>query len=350
MPKARIKVGIVGLGMGAMHLEDYCRNPLCEVTAIADINMERLNQFRDKYHIVNCYTNEKEMFEKCSLDAVSLATPNYLHCNMTLAALKRGLHVLCEKPMAMNLEQGQKMKSAALKTGKNLMINMSFRFNDMSFALKQQVEAGVIGSIYFGRTVWHRRRGIPGVSFGDDNQSWFSDKQRAGGGPLIDLGVHRLDLALWLMGYPKVKSVSGCTYNVIAARKAGPDYNVEDLACGMIRFTNGATLILEASWALNIQEQEYMVTCLYGDKGGLSQKNLDSGYNFAAELYLEEVGNLYTKKLDRACVKAPSAYQEFINSIAEKRKPLVKLDEALEVQKILDGLYASASQGREIVF
>jgi len=343
----KLRVGVVGLGMGRAHIEMYRKVAACEVVAIADPNRVRLREAGDKYEIKARYANAEEMFAKAELDAVSIAVPNKFHCPLTLAAVSNGLHVLCEKPMAMSVAEATRMQAAAAKAKKTLMINFSFRFTNASHALKQQVDAGVIGDIYFGRTVWHRRRGLPG--FG----GWFGLKDMSGGGPLIDLGVHRLDLALWLMGHPEPLSVSGSTYNVIArerARREKQPYTVEDLACGLIKFRNGATLILEASWALNINEPEQMVTALYGSKGGLVQKNVGGGYEFVAEMYTEEGGNLFTKRLDTACVPAPSSCQEFINSIVQNRPPLATAAQGVQVQKILEGLYRSAESGKETVF
>ncbi|HID96460.1 MAG TPA: Gfo/Idh/MocA family oxidoreductase [Candidatus Latescibacteria bacterium] len=341
----KLRIGVVGLGMGSIHLKGYQSNPHAEVAAICDVNEERLRACAQEFNIEQTFTDANEMFRKAGLDAVSIATPNKFHAPLTITALKAGLHVLCEKPMAMNTKEAERMNEAAKKARKNLMINFSFRFSEMSFALKQQVDAGVIGDIYYGRTVWHRRRGIPG--FG----GWFTNKELAGGGPLIDLGVHRLDLALWLMGYPEPVVVSGSAYNVIAKEKAAQDdkaYTVEDLACGLIKFKNGATLILEASWMLNIDEDEKMITMLCGTKGGLVQKNIGGGYDFVGEVYTEEGGHLFTKRLDRSMVPVPSPYQEFVDSILEKRQPLATGEQGIKVMKILDGIYKSAELGREV--
>lgn len=345
--KKKLKVGVIGLGMGKGHLRDYHSNPKCEVVAVADVDQERLDLIGDEYGVQRRYLSGEQLLEKENLDAVSIATPNKFHHPLTMAALNKNMHVLCEKPMAMTVAEAQEMKETADRKGKNLMINLSYRFSDMSFALKQQVEDGVIGDIYFGRTVWHRRRGIP--RFG----GWFGQKELSGGGPLIDLGVHRIDLALWLMGYPEPVSVYGSTYNVIAkelARRDKKKFTVEDLACGIIKFEGGQTLIVEASWALNINEPEHMITSLYGDKGGLVHKNVGGGYSMAAELYVEEAGNHYTKVLDRACVSAPTPYKDFIDSIIEGRNPLATGEHGLKVQKILNGLYESSVTGEPVKF
>jgi len=343
--RRRLRVGVVGLGMGSVHVEGYQEDGRAEVVALCDVEAARLEKVGRKYGVAELFTDAGEMFRKARLDAVSIATPNTFHAPLTIGAFRRGLHVLCEKPMAMTVREAQRMLEAGKKARRNLMINFSYRFSDMSYALKQQVEAGVVGDIYFGRTVWHRRRGVPG--FG----GWFGQKELAGGGPLIDLGVHRLDLALWLMGYPDPVSVTGATHSVIAskmARKQRKKFSVEDLGCGLVKFANGATLMVEASWALNINEPEHMVTLLCGTKGGLVQKNVGGGYEFAAEVYTEEGGNLYTKTLDEALTPAPSAYSEFVSSILEKRQPMATGEEGLKVMKILEGIYRSAKTGREV--
>ena len=344
---SKVRIGVIGLGIGKWHIEGYQQHPKAVVAAICDMNEERLHEVAAKYDIKKTYTDVTKMLEDGKLDAVSVCLPNALHAPITIAAFQRGLHVLCEKPMAMTVAECETMLAAARKSKKNLMINFSFRFSPMSFALKQQVEAGVIGDIYFGRSVWHRRFGFP--SFG----SWFGQKALSGGGPLIDLGVHRLDLALWLMGYPEPAVVLGSTYHHRAqaeAEKQQQLFDVEDLACGLIKFTNGATLVLEASWASHTDEQEHMVTKLYGTNGGLLQANLNGTYQFKAEVYTEEGGHFYTKKLDASCIPAPSAQVEFIDSILEKRPPLATGEQALKVQKILEGIYRSAETGREVTY
>ena len=347
MAPKQLRVGVIGLGIGKWHLDSYLQVPRATVAAICDMNPERLHEAAAKYTGTETFTDAEEMMATGKLDAVSICVPNALHAPLTIAALNHGLHVLCEKPMAMSVAEGETMLAAARKSGKNLMVNFSYRFSPMSYALKAQVDAGVLGDIYFGRTVWHRHRGFP--QFG----SWFGQRAMSGGGPLIDLGVHRLDLALWLMGYPEPVSVLGSAYDHLASverDKQQKPYDVEDLACGLVKFANGATLILEASWASNTDEQEHMVTKLYGTKGGLLQANMNGTYQFKAELYTEEAGHFFTKKLEGTAVPVPSAQQEFIDSIQEQRPPMATGEQALKVQKILEGIYRSAATGREVVY
>lgn len=347
MSKRKLRLGVVGLGMGRGHANDFQQQTeTCDLVALADLDEARLSAAGKELGVKDLYTDANEMFAKAGLDAVSIAVPNKFHHPLTVAALDAGLHVLCEKPMAMTVAEAEEMKAAADQAGLKLMINFSFRFSDSSFALKQQVDAGVLGKVYFGRTVWHRRRGMPG--FG----GWFGQKALSGGGPLIDLGVHRIDLALWLMGHPEPISVSGSTYNIIAAKKAAAEkkaFDVEDLACGLVKFDNGATLIVEASWALNVRETDQISLALYGEQGGLVQWH-GANWEHKAEIYVEEGGNLFTKSLDAACVPAPSAYREFVNCILEDREPLATAEQGIKVQKILEGLYRSAAEGREICF
>ncbi len=347
MAKNELRCGVVGLGMGKGHIRGFQNDPNCAVVAIADLNEELLGKCKEEFEIEQAYTDAEEMFAKANLDIVSIVTPNKFHNPLTVAALKSNCNVLCEKPMAMNLAEAQEMKRVADECGKKLAINFSYRFSQMSYALKQQVDSGVVGDIYFGRTIWRRRRGCP--KFG----GWFGTKELAGGGPLIDLGVHRIDLALWLMGHPNPISVCGNTYNIIAKRMAEEQkkhFSVEDLAAGIVKFDNGATLIVEASWAMNNNQNEHMITELYGNKGGIVQKNVGGGYQFTAEVYSEEGGNLYTKVLDKAVGDVPSSMTEFANAVLEDREPMNTAEHGIKVQKILDGLYLSSEEGREIRF
>jgi predicted dehydrogenase len=282
------------------------------------------------------------MLARERLDVVSVVTPNKHHHDLTLAALRAGCHVLCEKPMAMNTAEAREMLAAAEAAGKRLMINFSWRFTEQSFAMKAEVEAGLLGDIYFGRTIWHRRRGLPG--FG----GWFGQQALAGGGPLIDLGVHRLDLALWLMGYPRPVWVLGRTYNAIAAELAaqqGARYDVEDLAAGMITFENGASLVVEASWAANIRERELMETRLYGTKAGLVQRNTQESYTFEAEIYLERNGSHYNMALHGPAKPAPKSMYHFVDCILNDKPHIATAEEGVRVMEILDALYRSAAEG-----
>jgi len=341
----KLRVGVIGLGIGRSHIKGYRSHPAAEVVAVADPNKDRLQTVADEYKVPKRYLSAREMLDKEGLDVVSIATPNKFHKPLTLAAFRAGCHVLCEKPMAMSAAEGREMMAASQKAKKRLMINFSLRFTEQSWALKKQVESGILGDIYFARTVWHRRRGMPG--FG----GWFGQKTLAGGGPLIDLGVHRLDLALWLMNYPKPEWVMGSAYNKIAAplaKKERKQFDVEDLAAGFIKFRNGATLEIEASWAANIAEREFMETRLYGTKGGLVQRNIGEGYNFEAEIYVERAGCQFDLKLHPPVPAVKGSMHHFINCIQNKTPHTATGGEGLIVMELLDAIYLSAKKDRPV--
>ena len=343
----KIRVGVIGLGIGRHHIRGFQTHPAAEVVALADLDEARLDEIGAQYGVDKRYPSGEQMLEQEALDVVSVATPNKFHRSLTIAALEAGCHVLCEKPMAMNAEEARAMLAAAEKADKRLMIDFSYRFSEQSQALKAQVESGILGEVYFARTLWHRRHGLP--RFG----GWFGQKALSGGGPLIDLGVHRLDLALWLMGYPRPVWVMGRTYNPIAsvlAAEQGVDYDVEDLAVAMISFENGATLEIEASWAAHVQEKEWMETRLFGTKGGLVQRNLNETYEFEAEIYMERDGAQFDMKLHASPRRDPSmnAMYHFVDSIVHDTPHTAIGEEGLLVMEILDAIYQSAGEGRPV--
>ncbi|MFP3937947.1 MAG: Gfo/Idh/MocA family protein, partial [Phycisphaerae bacterium] len=335
-----LKLAVIGLGIGRNHLKDYQGYDRSEVVAVCDKNAGRLKERGQAAGVPaeRCYNDYKKLLrdaKELGLDAVSVAVPNALHAPVTVAAAKAGLHVLCEKPMAMNAREARRMMRTADEAGTKLMINFSFRFTDQSQALKRLAESGAVGDIYYGRTVWHRRRGLPG--FG----GWFGQKELAGGGPIIDLGVHRLDLALWLMGNPKPVTVSASTYGAIGpklAKKQRKKFDVEDLGCALVRFDNDATLIVEASWAGFSEKKEDMVTQLWGTTGGIIQRNLAEGYTFEALAYSEKDGALWESRLQQPLEKSPSAYRAFVDAVLDDTPLPAPAEHGLGVQLILDAI------------
>ena len=255
-----IRVGVVGLGVGRAHARAYHASELADLVAICDLNETLLTKYKAMYPQASTYRDYEEMFAEGGLDAVSVALPNNLHAPVTIAALRAGLDVLCEKPMATNAAQAEDMLRAAREAGRKLMIHFNYRFSPQSQFAKRYVDEGHLGQVYYAQTRWLRVRGIPKMG------GWFGVKRSSGGGPLIDLGVHRLDLAMWLMGYPRAVSVSAVTYDLLGARlarEAGASYDVEDLAAALIRLEDGATLNLEVSWAGGTDKREEMLTAVY---------------------------------------------------------------------------------------
>ena len=196
----KIKVGVIGVGsIAEMHIAGYKADPRVELAAFCDINEERLKEKGERHGVTRLYTDVKDMVAKEELDAVSVCTWNAAHAPCTIAALEAGLHVLCEKPMAMNVAEAEAMRDAAKRSGKLLMIGFVRRFGNDCAVVQDFINEGYFGDLYYAKATYLRRNGCPG--------GWFGDKSRSGGGPLIDLGVHVIDLVRYLMGNPKPVSV-----------------------------------------------------------------------------------------------------------------------------------------------
>ena len=342
----KIRVGIIGGGgiaRGA-HIPGYQRLADVELVAVADIAPGKAEETAALHGIPKAYTSGEEMLAKEKLDAVSVCTPNVAHKVCTIAALEAGCHVLCEKPIAMNLREGQEMVEAAYKAGKTLQIGVNQRFSPESQALKRFVDAGELGHIYFGEATYLRRRGIP---------TWgvFTDKSQQGGGALIDIGVHALDHCLWQMGNPKPVSVMGATYANFGKRRdlATVDgmwdvdkFSVDDMGVAFVRFDNDACLILKASWDGHIAES-FMETRILGTEGGAHLRPL--------AIYKDMHGTM----VDITPKQLPSIdshfveIEHFIAVIKGEAEEIVKPEQALDVQAILDAIYESAVTGHEVL-
>ena len=343
------KVALVGAGaMAECHVRGY-HEAGAEVVAIVDRNPEAGRKFAEK-----CQLGKIPVVETLGelqrtapeVQAVSVITPNKFHRPLVLEALERGLHVFCEKPPALNAAETKEMADKAKEKKLRLMFNLNNRARLDSQFVKRQIRTGRIGTVNSAQATWMRRTGIPG--FG----GWFTTKAISGGGPLIDLGVHRLDLALWLMGYPEPAWVMGSTYCKIAGKLAaerGLDYTVEDLACAMIKFKNGATLELDAAWASNIKENEQMSTRILGDKGGLYQYNLNEGYTWDAEYYQDMEGRQFDSKL-HSSPEVRNAFWLFADAVRDDTPFLVQPEEGVVVMRLLDAIYESARTGEPVKF
>ena len=345
-----VNVAVIGLGMGWAHLKGYAEHPKCTIAALCDADAGRLAARAADFKMdpARCFTSADALLaaaKDLKLDAVSVVLPNALHAPVTIAALGRGLHVLCEKPMAMNAGEARRMVAAAKKARKTLGINLSFRFTPQSRALKDIVDSGRLGRVYYAHTRWWRQRGLPGLG------GWFGIKRLSGGGPIIDLGVHRMDLAMWLMGGPQPVAVSAAVYNPIGsrlARRQRKTFDVEDLGAAFVRFEGGATLTLEASWAGFSGKNEDMVTEVLGERGGIVQRNVGEGYDFEARVFSEEGGSMAETVIKQRLAPAPSPYAEFIDALLEGRPSLATAEDGLKVQQVLDAIYLSAALGREV--
>lgn len=349
----KIKLALVGVGsISESHLEAYSKNDGVEVYAFCDINSKRLEFMGNKYGVNRLYTDEAEMLKALpELDAVDVCTWNAAHAPCAIMALEAGKHVFCEKPMATTAKEAESMKAAADKAGKILMIGFVRRFGKDCDLVKDFINSNRLGEIYYAKASYLRRNGNPG--------GWFGNKALSGGGPLIDLGVHVIDLTRYLMGKPKAISVYGATFKKLGNRSdiktpkgymsaSATDNDIcdcEDIATALIRFEGGATMFIDASFSLNINKPDNNVQ-LFGTKGGV--KLADS-----VELYTDVEGYLADVSFSGKTGFSMDAFNDelgnfidAINGVAECRNPA---EDGVEIMKILDAIYKSAECGHEIV-
>ncbi|MFD0961045.1 Gfo/Idh/MocA family protein [Paenibacillus chungangensis] len=349
----KLKLGIAGTGniFKQNHLKTLLEHPEVEIAAVCDANEAYAAGIAKEYGIPHVFSDYREMLKRSEIDVVDICTPNLYHSEIGIAALNAGKHVFCEKPEAVNPEEARKMAEAAKESGKTMMAMRNNRFTHASQYLKKYITDGWMGEIYTGRCGWIRRRGIPGKG------GWFTTKELSGGGPLIDLGVHMIDLAVWLMGNPKPVSVSGATYanfhnnelsdsthSQFGEKQKGGVFDVEDLAIGFIRFENGATLQLEFSWASNIGEEMNFVE-LRGTKSGSSMKKGE------LQIFTEVAGRIadISPLLGKQPVDTHGEnLKHFIDVIQGRSAPMLTPEHGVDMISILAAIYQSAQLGREV--
>lgn len=351
----RLKVGIIGAGniFQTAHAPVFQHHPEVEVIAICDVNIDNAQQAAKRFNMPKVYTDYREMLQQHSdLDVIDICTPNVFHAEIAIAGLKAGMNVFIEKPDAIAPEMAIAMSREAERSGKILMAMRNNRFRPAVQFIKKYITSGQAGEIYTGRTGWIRRRGIPGKG------GWFTTKALSGGGPLIDLGVHFIDVAVWLMGNPRPVSVVGATYRKFADTELSDSvhsefgqkenegtFDVEDLSTGFIRFENGATLQVEFSWASNIEEEKNFVE-LRGTNAGIS---FDNG---ELKIFTEIEGTLCDihPKLAADSHGHTEFINHFINCVQGREKPIMTPDDGVYMIKLLSALYESAQSGNEVKF
>jgi predicted dehydrogenase len=340
--KEKLKLGVIGAGgiFRHAHAPAWLSHPEIEIIAISDPVEEMAKSFAEEHGIPHVFSDYHDLLTLDEIDVVDICTPNRFHSEIAIAALKTGKHVFCEKPDAVNPEEAMKMADTAKKSGKVLMVMRNNRFNAASQFLKKYVDAGHMGEIYTGRCGWVRRRGIPGRG------GWFTSKEMSGGGPLIDLGVHMIDVAMWLMGNPKPVAVVGATYNKFAntEEKSRGTFDVEDLASGFIRFDSGASLQIEFSWASNIEE-EMKYYELRGTKSGVSFKNGD------LKIFSEIEGTLVDivpRLSGQEISDHTSNINHFVDVIQQRSEPIIRPEHGVHMIEILSAIYESARIGKEV--
>ncbi len=349
----KLKVGVIGVGnISNEHIKAYLNNPRVELYAFCDINEKQLALMAEKYGVTRTFTDKDEMLALPELDAVSVCTWNSQHAPCTIAALNAGKHVLCEKPMATTVEDALAMKEAAERSGKLLQIGFVRRFGNDCAVLQDFLREGTLGDIYFAKAAYLRRNGNP--------MGWFGDKSRSGGGPLIDLGVHVIDLTRYFMGNPKPVSVYGVTFHKLGNRSELKDKkayvsvsatekdicDVEDMACAMIRYDNGAVLSVETSFSLNLKKDQGTIE-LFGTKGGAK---LSPELELYTELngYMADV-NLCTPTALSFDGLFQGEIDHFTDCVLDGTLCRAPAEDGVELMKILRAIYRSAETGHEVL-
>lgn len=367
----KLRIAIVGCGgiANQKHMPSIKANAdKAEMVAFCDIIPERAEKAAKEYGVegAKVYTDYKEMLADTSVefDVVHVCTPNVAHCPITVAAFEAGKHVMCEKPMAHNTEDARKMLDAWKKSGKKFTIGYQNRLRDDTQTLHASCEAGELGEIYFAKAHALRRRAVP---------TWgvFPNKALQGGGPLIDIGTHALDITLWMMNNYEPESVSGQVFYKLGRQEDGPagnvfgpwdpkTFEVEDSAFGLVKMKNGATIYLEASWALNVLKSMEASTTLCGTKAG-AEIHHGGSYPQDELIYnTVEHNQLMEKTISPAGVvdffeggaaaEAVREQEQWLNAIINDTDPLVKPEQAFVVTQILEGIYKSAEIGKEVFF
>ncbi len=349
-----LRVGVVGLGFaGETHTNSYQQIPGVEVVALAGLEADKLAALGATYGIPHLYDNYQELIARDDLDIVSVCVPNYLHAPIAIAALERGRHVLCEKPLARTGSEAAAIVEAARRANRVLHVAFNHRMRGDVQVLKQYIDAGKLGRIYHAKASWMRRRGIPGLG------SWFTSKEMAGGGPLIDLGVHVLDMALHLLGEPQVLTANAATYAEHGPRGVGGGSNpkfhvgsafeVEDLATAFLRLADGGTLLLEASWATHSSAGDDFGVTLYGTDGGAEINVKNYGWEDTLRIYTDVAGvPAEVRPQVRKGEGHLAVVRNFIAAIRDGNWIAHSGVEGLRRAYIIDACYASALRGHEM--
>ena len=346
----KLKVAIIGLGIIArLHAEGWRESPLAEVVAGCDTNPEVFKNWEKEFGIKKFSTDPTELINDPEIDIIDICSPNRFHPSQTIAALEAGKHVMCEKPLAPTVSEIREMINARDKSGKLLMTAHHFRFTGTARALKAEIDSGALGKIYHARSWWLRRAGAP-------IRPSLIYKSQAFAGVGIDLGVHMIDLTLWLMGNPRPTSVTGVARTEIA-RQTGAfslwggdiplDFDVDEFSAAFVRFENGASLVIEVSWLLHhTSDQDDVQTWLYGDKAGAHWPSC----------VIYETNNLHKQQYNRALKLVEDKIRphyleciEFAEAVKAGGPSPVPAEQSLQVGQILEALYQSQETGREVL-
>ncbi|MFC4598527.1 Gfo/Idh/MocA family protein [Cohnella hongkongensis] len=348
---SKIRIGLIGAGnIGNVHLQEFGKlSEECEFVAITDAYLPLAEQRAKQYGIPAVAPSPEELIRREDVDAVIVAVPNQAHAPLTILALENGKHVLVEKPMGLDSAAAKDIVRAQKRTGKTVMVAHQMRWEPLALQVKEQVERGELGRIYTAKTGWYRRKGIPGWG------TWFTRQDQSGGGPLIDIGVHMLDLAFFLMGEPKPVSVYGSAYAEFGPRKKGigtwgkPDWNgvydVEDLATAIIKMDNGASLTLEVSWAVHMDTDSAPFLHLMGADGGAVLRGSEGKFLTERFDQVVDVPLVAPAEDEGARVRLS---RHFLDCVRTGKQPWTSAETGLRSNLIIDAIYESSRTGGEV--
>ncbi len=358
MSSGLLRGGIIGLGVGKAHAKGYVSSPDVELAAICDMNSERLQLFGDEWKVPERYSDYKMMLQDAKLDLVSVCLPNALHAEVSIAALEAGVNVICEKPMAVNKEEAQAMVAAAARTGKKLMMSYNYRYRSDAQWMRRMVTSGQLGTIYHVQVSWRRETGIPGWGL-------FGSKAASGGGALIDLGVHVIDLALWLMDFPVVQTISAQTRSLfgpigrktwgrVPGQTIEGGFDVDDGGVAFLRLANGASMALNVTWAEHGQPQEDAYRVEVQGTEGTAILHVRNYKNDDTLRFYTEMAGVPVAVTPTANFSTPQGHEALVmdlaKSIREGSVPGTNGEQGQIAVEILDGIYESSRIGREVVF
>jgi len=341
----KLRVGVAGLNKGYDHLTSFKNDPRVILHAICDNNPDYLKWVANKENPVKYYENFNDMANDPELDIISVCTPTVYHTEMTVAALRAGKHVLCEKPMALCYADALEMLKASEETEKKLMISHQQRFGSDIQMIKRRQEAGYFGDIYFIRIAWRRPQRLMSLltpqfarhpNGGVYDRNWFNERNK-GGGVLRDLGTHMIDLALYITDFPELEGAYGNLYRKFYPADYDGSYTVdsEDLASAHIKFANGLSVQLEVSFASHV-EDEIILTEIYGTKGGASRRNGE------VRFFTTNGEGSYVEKVKDCVINTKSAQAHFIDAVAEDRSVPITAEQGARVVRVMDAIYASS--------
>ncbi len=348
----KVRIGFVGVGQIAkMHLKRYQEIDGAEIVVACDVNEQELGNVCERHGIPNRCTDFRELIARDDLDAVEVCLHNNLHAPVTIAALKAGKHVYCEKPIAGSYRDGEEMVKAAKACGRMLHIQLGTLYSKDAKAAKRLIEGGALGKIYHARSTGYRRRGRPFVDgYGTDR---FVKKEIAGGGVLFDMGVYHIAQLLYLLGLPAIKRIAGRTYQeteMDPGRQRSSGYNVEELGLGFVTFEGGVTMDIIEAWAIHLDA--FDGSCVIGSKGGIRLSPLRFFTN-VSDMVMDGSFNLEADEtrrhaIDPAYGAYDSSQHHWIAALQGKVPLLPTADLALATMLIQEGIYVASREGREM--